>query len=327
MQNFPKIPKEFLQKYEIINNSILNHNSILSKIQTEIINNSLLNHNSTVSKIQTEIMNNTLLNHYSLMSTIQKEINQNLFLTLEKLSEDFNSINLSKISTLLDWNPPFINVPIIDSRKLLQILNIDDYNKWKINYEITNKKILFIIDLYANYEWIYYDDLEWDETLEHIEDLKNSENPKDEIDRFFLNILDEKEIDFIFNQLKNSPLCKSRIELINELYILFKNKYFFGAVSLISIIIEGIIHDKINNTNQKKIITQLKKETDNIFDEKVISKLGDLFFAKNSNPSSISRNQILHGINYNFGDKITFLKLLMILYNIINIEFKKKTAQ
>ncbi len=197
-----------------------------------------------------------------------------------------------------------------------------------------------IIRVCVDNEWIPTDNIqiyEYNTIMTSINTGKKSDQEiKNDIDAFFIKIIDENYIKCLFSNLHENETLSNRIMMIEEIEFAFKNNKYYLANPLMIAVIEGIIIDnidKIEYAGWRKIAKHIEYNSDH-YDLITLHKIIiEKFYARftpgvdKKIPNGICRHAIMHGADIQHGNKLTSLKLLLILEAVTHLKTIYKKSE
>lgn len=255
---------------------------------------------------------------------------QSALIQIENYFIQFNNELINAVIAAADVAKSFVDYAyeIVDDaiKAITESFNFDEILE-------QNEELYVAINTIAKYGWTACDYMELSKIIKIGRTVKRSTENHNEIqsiiDETLARMLSSKVINQIFDEIKSNDLVISREHIIDEIQFAYKHKkYYLGVVSLISLI-EGIF---IDNKFYKEKFSH-KKMRDKISSMSVDSKINGMsvlnvfkykfhiiFYPGIDNiPNEMSRHAIIHGVDTNCGNEVTFLKVLLILNGIVEL--------
>lgn len=251
---------------------------------------------------------------------------------IDKIKEELR-IALKPICKELQSIPKLFNESIDDSFKNFQVQVGEAFKRLYDFFSQVDFSSLFQwIDEYiivaSEYEWVILDDMEITDvqTIVSIHN-DNSYEFKEKIrlvDEIYLKYLTEEVINELFLDFMNNKRLNSMMNILGEIKFAYMNRKFYLCCVTLIPLIEGVVFDTFEGEfycRQDKLIKRIKDLADNKLSSIVLnifeSKLFSNFRYGQELESNISRHAILHGFDRDYGNEVTFLKLLLLFNTII----------
>ena len=259
--------------------------------------------NDNISYMKSEI-NNSIKNTIYLLKKSDLDLKEFL---------DINTIYNKELSEIVrKVNAAFrIQVRFRDKVNILS-----DYNKGKID-----ESMYYYL---ASNGWCLSSSINYNNLMKEILSIKENKIRTKHINKIFENYDDKyKLVEKAINRWSN-PYYIERDHIFKEcLYAYDNNKYNLGLMELYAQL-EGIVREEINKKGKiNKLMKDIFKLNINVKNTNVLNIINKSIFAdfnkskldKNNGRLSFNgnRNEIMHGVNYNYGKRFNFIRAVLLL--------------
>ncbi|MFQ9979287.1 hypothetical protein [Clostridium cadaveris] len=271
------------------------------------------------------------------ISYMKSEINNSIKNTIYLLKEsdldlkeffDINTIYNKKLSEIVrKVNAAFrIQVRFKDKVNILS-----DYNKGEID-----ESMYYYL---ASNGWCLSSSINYNNLMKEILSIKENKITTKHINKIFENYDTKyKLVEKAINRWSN-PYYIERDHIFKEcLYAYDDSKYNLGLMELYAQL-EGIMREEVNEENEKihNVIEKVfNSETSiqscnmlNILNESIFARFNKSDLDNNNGRLSFNgnRNEIMHGVNYNYGKRFNFIRAVLLLdylHDLLSVKDKKQ---
>jgi hypothetical protein len=273
------------------------------------------------------------------VNNITNILNQNdlkkAFLLQEEMAKQFQQsiVNISKLYNQIDFDLITKHQKIITENFIQNQSNISEiiksFNNIRITSKIENEIDKQYLEILIKANWPPVICITYPQIKEIIKEYKAVELDifVKELDEFFIQYLDEKILNEMFEKWKKNDVLKNRIKILESIIKAHIEKNYILSVPVMLIQIEGFIGNYYNHNGQMKNF-ELKEYIKKISDESFLNKIAESaqnmieekiytrFEWGTPGTSEISRHAILHGALTDYDTELNSLKAI-VLFNFI----------